>query len=517
LVCKGLFVYCTMKKQILSIICIFVCLFTFAQAPERFIKLFHPPPDFNSNSYGIAETSYGYILSGVTYDTLNSQGFYIMTMLGIDSMGNQLWQKKYGNQDFQIGEIFDRDWLKKIGDYYYTVSPVYRPSMNLWNSVFMKFNEQGDTVFMKEYYADSISTNLIAYGFCEAVDKGFVFVGHSFPSAGGYEKVILFKTDSLGNQQWIQKYEDIILEIHVGNNVVQDSVTKRYIIVGIKGTNNPKPFVYITDSLGNMIYQKYFHSPHGGGFGSVKKLADGNFVASGYCYTGNISGPYDLMRSYLVKFDIDGNLIWEKDFGRESIVTDFSSLEILIGDTIIAGGNLDTNYVPGLGLNPFYQLYKIAPNGDSLWCRYFETDTTVNSGRQEIFRQVIHTRDGGFAMTGWIYGPAPQPYILIKVDKNGCVSAGCETVSINDIVYEELEFDIYPNPANEALYVYFADGIIQSYYYEIMDYTGKIILKGKLNENSFSISTISFSPSVYFIRLSRNGQTICSKKFCITH
>ena len=83
------------------------------------------------------------------------------------------------------------------------------------------------------------------------------------------------------------------------------------------------------------------------------------------------------------------------------------------------------------------------------------------------------------------------------------------TVKNATSVYEnDSYFRIYPNPANNTLYI---DGIDQNYgiEYQISDNNGKLLLSGTLRDNGINIK--SLSTGVYYISINANGVTYKDK------
>ncbi len=132
-----------MKKLIyIALTAIFGNLSLFAQTPDRFLQTYNTLNYTNSESYGVVETSYGYMISGISIDTSGYQnGYYAYTLMGVDFNGNKLWEKKYGNQNLNFGVAwYAYDYLKSYKGYYYSITNAI-DSTNYAFSMVFKLNE----------------------------------------------------------------------------------------------------------------------------------------------------------------------------------------------------------------------------------------------------------------------------------------------------------------------------------------------------------------------------------------
>lgn len=485
------------------------------QQANRFLQTYNSISNLNSESYGVVETSYGYMISGISLDTAGYQsGYYAYTLMGVDFNGNKLWEKKYGNQNLNFGNAwYAYDYLKPNKGYYYSIANAI-DSTNYAFSMMFKLNENGDTLWTKKYRGDNVDSILVSASLNFTPD-GIIHTGIT-GSNNNDSKLFLSKLDTLGNEIWRKKYNYTTYTEKL-NYSIYDSIYKKYIVVGYMEGFPMKSTTYITDSLGNILTQKYFiNNGFGGVLTNIRKLSDGNYLTCGMIYTGNTHGSWNLMKSIIIKFDINGNIFWSKEYGQESIVSSFEVLEVASNDTIIAAGQIDTLFTQNLGLNSMYQIYKIDPNGNVVWNR--EIDIISTNGTQDVLKGLAITNDGGCVLTGF-YGntPTPNPFVLLKLDKWGCLISGCETVGINELDASNFNFSIYPNPANNLINLNFVQQNPLPEYYEIIDVSGKIVAKEKIYSTNTQINVSQLPSSIYLIHLIEKGKIISSKKISINH
>lgn len=112
----------------------------------------------------------------------------------------------------------------------------------------------------------------------------------------------------------------------------------------------------------------------------------------------------------------------------------------------------------------------------------------------------------------WLHSPYPGSLMMRPVFGSTADLA----VSDNDIqsAIQTIDPVIYPNPANDKLFIATGKQITDPITYSIYDLTGRILASGKTYPNE-SIDITSFSEGIYFIHLSAANK-ISAHKFVIT-
>ncbi len=160
------------------------------------------------------------------------------------------------------------------------------------------------------------------------------------------------------------------------------------------GTGRNDLYLFRLDNNGNLVWQKNF-----GGFDnnsddhgeSVLLTDDGNILVVG----GSNAFGTDYQH-YIVKTDMDGNLLWEKTVSTNTYES--KSQVFKLADGYIIGGNR------GVNPNEKYCALKIDLNGNTEW------DSTYNSTIESHFRSMTSTTDYGFIIAGSYF---------LKLDSNG--------------------------------------------------------------------------------------------------
>ncbi len=139
---------------------------------------------------------------------------------------------------------------------------------------------------------------------------------------------------------------------------------------------------------------------------AVTRTADGNFVAVGETRSFSKLGDPDV---YVIKFDTNGKLIWERNFGGE--MKDFAKSIVATGD----GGVLIAGASESFG-DTYLDAYilKVDKNGKEEWAKI------VGGERDDIANGIALTTDGGFVIAGVTesYGYQSKDYYIVRFDSH---------------------------------------------------------------------------------------------------
>jgi hypothetical protein len=246
-----------------------------------------------------------------------------------------------------------------------------------------------------------------AESIAQTSDRGYIIAGTTASfGAGGPFDIYLLRIDESGNLLWSKTYG--------GTNVdecysVKQTADGGYIIAGFTysfGMGQNDFYLIKTNENGNLLWSKTFG---GTGFESLYSLqlsADGGYILAGATNSFG-SGGYDM---YLCRADAYGNILWNKTFGGTNDEGGMSVYITSDGGYIILGS---TNSF-GAGNNDFY-LVKTDVNGNLLWSK------TFGGAKDEYPKSVQQTKDGGYIIGGITesFGGGDKDCILIKTDNNG--------------------------------------------------------------------------------------------------
>ena len=240
----------------------------------------------------------------------------------------------------------------------------------------------------------------------QTADNGFIILVHTLSFGNGYYYIFMIKTDSEGNEIWVKTFGGN--EEDFGYSVIQTS-DGGYILVGFTvsfGSGNKDVWIIKTDSQGNEEWNKtYGGSEREIGF-AVEQTSDDGFIITGLTET-NTFGLYDIL---LIKTDINGENIWEKNIGNGNYEVGSSVKQTQDGGFIITGYTISY----GNGAKDIW-LVKTDPVGEIEWDRTF--GGIHNDGGHDVFQ----TNSGGFIVLGYTEssGNGQKDFKLIKTTPLG--------------------------------------------------------------------------------------------------
>jgi hypothetical protein len=486
---------------------------------QGFRSRYYLPNAKNNASKAIFETTASnYIAGGLILDSAYINKLCIM---GLNSQGQLQWTKKYGNAKFMhLDNPFISNSYYKHGNYLYYTGCVL-DSNNKQIGVLIKFNLSGDTVWQK-IYRDPLQ-DVVPQMVTASVDGGFLITG--FFQTGGVN-AMLIKTDANGNELWRQKISKVYPNVQDGKAILQDSASKKIVIVGYQyiGGSSSYNNILILDSLGNKLSQQSWDGNGAGGYlYDVTQTKDKKIVAVGTNLYPQTYAGSNLRGSYIVKFDIDTPTlpIWKVyNFDKPEYGNIFTSLVELPNGNLLVGGAIDTTFILGLPYNGFVRITEFKPNGTLISNKYYNyKKNAVISNNEQFLTAVNLTSDGG-----WICAlqennyPSPNPFFFVKYDSMGCDSslAYCASVAAGEekFMTDDLRFKMYPNPSTGVLTIQLEDATISNYNLKLANVLGQEETTDEvLKQNDIvTLNIQGLKKGIYFLQVFYKGKLIFTEK-----
>ncbi len=194
-----------------------------------------------------------------------------------------------------------------------------------------------------------------------------------------------------------------------------------YILTGAYALSTTMSEIYLlrTNAYGDTNWTKRIQIPAiiNGVGQAVEQTDDGGYIICGYA----MNTVYNKQNTVLVKTDSLGDTLWAKIYGGEIIRSSSSIKQTNDYGFIIVGSRID-----GLTSNLVAYLLKTNVNGDSLWEKQFG----YPGNSIGIYAQ--QTNDGGFIMSGQRNSVNGLVAYLVKTDSSGNVLSGLDNIELNN-------------------------------------------------------------------------------------
>lgn len=237
----------------------------------------------------------------------------------------------------------------------------------------------------------------------------------------------------------------------VSNSLLQNN-DGPYLMAGtidtvINAIQGNSAFIKKTDSLGNLLWTKYFSLPntYGMGFNKIIKTQDNNYVAVGTIDYG-FGIDIRFQDAFIAKIDPLGNILWHNSFGSVGADEGIDVKEMNNGDFVMLNSYFYYDSITNNNEGRSFQLVRTNATGNLIWMHdYYHGATNLVEQWANAFTQ---TSDGGFAMVGELNDQTDtysRSYI-IKTDSLGNEEWNL-TLNPTDTDYSAL-FDAYSYQGN---------------------------------------------------------------------
>lgn len=461
----------------------------------------------NCRGHAVAVDNYGNVfVTGWIHGISSSSQF---ATFKYDSLGQEKWIAFYDNGwDDEPRAIT----LDIQGNVY--VTGLSSGGFSDFDYATIKYNSTGEQQWVARYtnsiYGNDIPTSI-------AVDDlGNVYVtGTSYDSTTYYD-ILTVKYNSLGQQQWIHRYDDPGLagsRDDCAYAIAVDKIGNIVVTGGIQGVGNlglpPEGYrdciTIKYNSLGDTIWVRKYDSGRGMDWGSdllIDSLNNIYITGTGY----GLSSP-----DYLtLKYNSNGQLIWDKYYNGLNYASEDEAKSIAIdkvGNVYITG----KSGVTGLYWN--FATLKYNPNGEEQWSiRY--GDNNYPTYHQAI--AIAVDGQNNVLVTGQSRGNRVndnyRDFLTIKYIQDSTSSLLDEKTKPT----EYLLFQNFPNPFNPATVISYQLPVRGSVMLKVYDLLGREVATLVDEYKSAGNYEVEFNPAsgirhlesgVYFCRLQTKNYT----------
>jgi len=444
----------------------------------------------------------------------------------IDQAGNYIWSYQFSNptNNFKLNKV-----LKLKDSTFVAVGSGYNSSVNRFGAMCIHFNSLGDTLWVKSIDNNSISP-IHAYDVIQLQDSTILITGEIEGEAS-----FAVNLDAWGNKIWGKSYK---YDSAFSQNIfklfsVEQQNNDDLIFCGNSGETSGENFglVLKTDVNGSFIDSKTFSSNYG------RDFADLLIIDSSYVFlNGNGVGG-------VLKTDFSFNILWDKvysnlysfqnnpnEYRKNFQLVQLYDSTMLIGShseyggAIIQinlnGGILKASEIQGQSIKAVEGLDSslfVLMNGPilgvkTLWLNHFgiskvdslDANNLCMYGSNTNSTDVVSNHSNNLIIIeNTIEVFDIETFVsFLEIDQySGCVDhLGGITENIDS------QFTVFPNPFANELTIERTKNDME--YYEILDYSGRIILKGTINGIESIIQTTNLENGYYFIKIGNSSKSI---------
>jgi len=489
----------------------------------------------------------GYFNMSITFDvnhTFFSNGSADLYIVKYDPVGNVIWVKSAGGNDFDISTSVAVD---KLGNVYLT-GYFKSSSLTFGSTTLVNAGGSSYDIFIVKYdpdgnvlWAQSIGGTGDDRGYCIAVDDpGNIFIAGYFFSPtimigtftltnNGFSDIFIAKYTTDGTALWVNspvgpgwEYIYGVAVDHSGNSFIAGKLNGNTLTFGtivlVKVANHDM-FVAKYSSTGQVLWAKN---------AGVSGDNSSNFVAAdiyGSCFvTGRFGGNSITFGSFtltnagngdvfLVKYDVPGNVIWAKSAGGAqndeaySVTADKSGYIYAAGYfksvSIDFGSNVLTNISSSGTADMFITEYD--PDGNNIWAL-----SAGGTGDEIAYSVAVDSLRNSFS-AGYI-GSSTVVFGNTTLSSNGSTDMFVAKtdnlpVSIKENQSSGDYFSVFPNPANDFLLI----NVPSMSSVEILNARGQVCKKltNHLSETKIDISELT--GGLYLIKVTKGNEILTSK------
>ena len=365
-----------------------------------------------ANTYGTSETDRvysmlqvsdgGYIMAGVirSFDNDDSKPW----VLRVDVNGTILWTKLY---DDTITQYNYYTLIQQTSDGGYIAVGNYRFS-TIWDALIVKLDNSGGVSWARKYERSDFDQ---ALSIQQTSDGGYIVGGVTNADIPSSQDAFLLKLTGSGTISWSKMFGGSRDD---RATFIQQTIDGGY-IAAIEtnsfgtGEYDYDFWVLKLNSDGEIIWQKIYGDDSGDRVKIIKQTTDGGYIVAGDNYTSGVG--YDI---WLLKLANDGDIIWQKTYGKDYSDEVFSVQQTLDGGYIVAGASR-------IGLNRGTEdllIFKIDSEGTITWQKTYGGGYSDYDGD---FARSVQQISGGYAVAGYTpsFGAGKQDAWLLKLNEMG--------------------------------------------------------------------------------------------------
>lgn len=468
-------------KKCLTFILIFISVFLFGQAPQKFYTRFG---GFGHDvGYGVIQTLNGqYAVTGSTgsFGMGNTDAYLAF----VDSMGWVRWEKSYGGFNNDIGRS-----IIQLPDSGFVITGYTNSFGNGgYDVLVVRTDKVGNLIWQKAFGGLDWD-----FGYCVKATSGndsLIVAGTTSSFGYGKNDGYILKLDLNGNLQWQDTYGG-----------AEDDEFKSFTLT----YNNQYAFAGTTKSMGDIKGDIWLVKTGLAGdsvfsykYGSVNKKQFVNKVIETSSNAFLLCGAKDSLGvdstwSHLINIDENGVVNYQDAFSKRNMQDQqFTSVTRGKGNNYVyveKAFNSPVNFL----LEPTFCLF-----GE----QFYQYCTTYGGTSNEIIYEISKTRDKGFIAVGQTdgFGSELTDVFLVKMDST--ILGSTKMVGIRDLPPQiKNSVSVFPTLTNSEIHIDIY-GELKTPDLKIYDALGHLVLATRLLHTSQKFDVSAFPTGFYFITIS---------------
>jgi hypothetical protein len=435
-------------------------------------------------------------------------------VIATDFNGDTLWTKTIGSMNIGAQNDFLNDVIEDQ-DHNLVFTGITKQGLQenkLWFAKF-QLNASGtqvSSITEKKYGASNSGGAKII----QNPDGTYFVVGYttSMGTQQGGSDVWLVKLNNNGDTLWTRTYdfghrdEGVgIIPFAAGNYLLIANLYTGQISTPVPYYTNDAAY-FVVDANGNVLKTMIFDVDTINRFHSVKRTSDGGAIIIGVTSRyENHMGAGDV---YIVKLNANADTVWTKTYGSYGKYD--GGLDIMEANdgTYYACGFTQTQFVDSVDN---WWLLRLNAFGDTMY-----TKCLIHKKDNDDPASILQASDGSIVVAGWINANS-NPLQGLNMGNSDIYVAKLDTNFYSYIpsISNKLDINIYPNPANDYIYLHSIKPLNEAAL-KIYNMWGiKVIHINNINGNSFLFDTHNLPNGVYLIEVFDKSCKLSSKKITI--
>ncbi len=457
----------------------------------------------NGSTYGSSEndvacsiTRYknNFYIVGTTRETAKSAtNFYVLQLNENGSVKNEF---AFGEKHHDIGKhILVND------NGIFVLGKMWDGGFSNNDMVLIKLDFEGKQKW-REYYGGSRSN--LGHKFIITKDDAFVMVGLG-QQTDIFGNAYLVKADQNGKIIWENDFGERYID--QGFDVIEND-SGEFLIVGTLGgfynttsvdflNHDADIYIIKTNAQGEKLWEKTFGGTAHDWAKEIIKAPGGGYYVCGSTQSEG-EGSFDI---FLMKIDEDGNELWFKTYGGadfeygESVrLSDDNNLYILG-----TSASFSDNYKPD------HFLIKTDLDGEVIW------ESIYGGEDSDYSRALVCTPDSGCAFTGWTDSGeiGKKDIAFYKISKNGNPRVMSKIQPLNDSIEQ---ISIFPNPAINKFSILIDTKVNNNFALTLYNAQGVLVYTDSVEPNILTEYQTNFRAGLYLYIIKSNNKTVYKGK-----